>query len=84
VPQVLLLFRSLKYSAHGIEALGELVEEVEVDVDANRALGERVAALETAAPVLEDDLAAACWRRWSLALVMLEKCEDSTGARPEA
>lgn len=39
VPHVLLLFRSLKYSAQGIEAFGEFVGDVEVvEVEAKRAL----------------------------------------------
>lgn len=49
VPQTLRLLRSLKYSAQGIVAFGEVVEDVEaVEVDAKRARGECATALEIA------------------------------------
>ena len=85
MPQTLLLLRSLKYSAHGMEALGEAVEADEgIEVEAKRALEDGIEALETTELHVAGFAGPDCWRRWSLALVMLEKCEASAGLRTEA
>jgi hypothetical protein len=80
VPQVLLLFRSLKYSSQGIEAFGVPAGEAEAEVALDGAAEETVDVKRGDEADLRDPCCC-CLRRWSRPLDMLEKCMDSPEER---